>query len=242
MTWWRVRRVPRPSSLSIHLPGSVSFCPDLTQCSPKPHGASPAGGIMIVTDPAQGEMDDRRMAKITRMERFFRWLIARPPVPEVRHGALIQVSGRGVHLRVATQFTAPGAVASPLQASGIEAFRWRKHPQLRSGEAFEPLPEVDHDVRSARAAAVRGMFAARGRRYEEAEVAFTHAASEPSIALTELPGFWALSRAGMNAAVSAYETNSRYRDAAALAARLRVVHRPRLLVSLPRPITGRSGT
>lgn len=106
-------------------------------------------------------------------------------------------------------------------------FRWRRHPQLR--QRFETGPAADpHDVeRGARSAAVRGLFLARGARFDDARASFAAGAAESSVDLTAIPGFWDLPRAGMLAAVDAYDDVGRFRDAAALGARIRLTYRPR---------------
>jgi len=105
-------------------------------------------------------------------------------------------------------------------------FRWRRHPQLRIDRSVETLPERE---RQARLAAVRGVFAARDGQFDVAAGFFLTAAREPVIDLGEVPGFWRLSRAGMQAAIDAYEDAGRVRDASALTAKIRMVFRPRPL-------------
>jgi len=71
----------------------------------------------------------------------------------------------------------------------------------------------------------------------EARSAFAQAAVDPSIDLTDLAGFWQLSRSAMLIAAVAYEDVERFRDAAALSARVRTRYRPRALTpagGLPR--------
>lgn len=108
-------------------------------------------------------------------------------------------------------------------------FRWRRHPQLRVDRSLEALPESE---RQARLAAVRGVFAARAGHFDAATGFFLIAAREPAIDFSDVPGFWRLSRAGMQAAIDAYEAADRVRDASALAARIRTVFRPRPLRQL----------
>ncbi|MGI8484111.1 MAG: hypothetical protein ACR2OU_07600 [Thermomicrobiales bacterium] len=115
------------------------------------------------------------------------------------------------------QPTAPGRVG---------LFRWRRHPQLRIDRSLDAMPECE---RSARLAAVRGVFAARDGHFDTAAEFFLVAAREPAIDLGDVPGFWRLSRAGMQAAIDAYEDADRVRDASALTARIRTVFRPRPL-------------
>lgn len=109
-------------------------------------------------------------------------------------------------------------------------FRWRRHPVLR--RPLPELPEVDDTpiaLRQTRLAAVRGVQAAREGRIETATQWFAEAAQDPSITLQEVPGFWDCTRGGMQAAVDAYETAHRFRDASALAAIIRTRYRPRAL-------------
>lgn len=121
----------------------------------------------------------------------------------------------------------------PLEAS----FKWRRHPQLRNRGRKSDDRSV-HDLnRDAKAAALRGLFLARGDRPVEARSAFAQAAVDPSIDLTDLAGFWQLSRSAMLIAAVAYEDVERFRDAAALSARVRTRYRPRALTpagGLPR--------
>lgn len=111
-------------------------------------------------------------------------------------------------------------------------FAWRRHPQLLAREADEAISLGE---RRARVAAVRGLFNAHSGDYESARLAFVEAAREPEIDLCEAPGFWQLPRAGMMAAVLAYEDVDRLRDAAALAAEITHRFRPQAL----RPVPGR---
>jgi hypothetical protein len=114
--------------------------------------------------------------------------------------------------------------------------RWQRHPQLRARQA-EPAP-LPGSERAARLAAERGISLARGGKLVEAVEAFATAASDETIDLGALPGFWDLPRNGMLAAVQAYERTERLRDASALEARIRHMFRPRALkpVTLaPRP-------
>jgi hypothetical protein len=118
------------------------------------------------------------------------------------------------------------------------SFRWRRHPQLRGDRATASLSDSE---RAARLAAVRGVFAARDGELELAADYFCEAVREPAIDLAEVPGFWRLSRAGMTAAIDAYEAAGRHRDAAAMSARIRTVFRPRL-VREPRRIAARAAS
>lgn len=115
---------------------------------------------------------------------------------------------------------------APARAS----FPWRRHPRLLTREAGGTISLGE---RRARAAAVRGLFNAHCGDYEAARLAFAEAAREPAIDLDEAPGFWQLPRAGMMAAVLAYEDVDRLREAAALAAEIAHRFRPRALRQVP---------
>ncbi|MBA2278120.1 MAG: hypothetical protein H0W06_10190 [Chloroflexia bacterium] len=117
-----------------------------------------------------------------------------------------------------------------------ESFRWRRHPQLR-----DRAEVVDIHERQARLAAIRGLFNARNGDYEGARLAFAQAAREDALDLAEVPGFWLMPRAGLTAAVLAYEDAGRLRDAAALAARVRTTLRPRPVTVLPAAETAQAG-
>jgi hypothetical protein len=107
-----------------------------------------------------------------------------------------------------------------------QRFRWRKHPLLLRQAADDPGERQ-------RTAATRGLFLARSGQLDDAREAFREAAQDPTVDLSALPGFWDLSRGGMLAAVDAYEATSRFRDAAALAARIRLRYRPRVVSQIP---------
>lgn len=115
------------------------------------------------------------------------------------------------------------------------SFRWRRHPQLLQLAQHDGTdrPSRTQGQREARAAAVQGLYLARGNRYEEARACFVRAAREETIDLTEVPGFWSLSRSAMQTVIEAYEAVDRLRDASALSAKLRTTYRPRV-VTTPR--------
>lgn len=123
--------------------------------------------------------------------------------------------------------------ATRTEVPGVEApFKWRRHPQLRERDR-DTGERSTHDLnRIAAAAALRGLFLARSERLGEARAAFALAATDPSIDLTELPGFWQLSRSGMLIAAVAYEDVERFRDASALSARVRTRYRPRAVAPI----------
>jgi hypothetical protein len=118
-------------------------------------------------------------------------------------------------------------------SSGDESLRWRRHPQLR----HRPTSALPASEREARAQAVRALYAARAGDLDSAQHFFTLAASETSIDLCNIPGFWHLSRAAMLTAVSAYEEAGRLRDASALSARIRTKLRPRILTPVRENVT-----
>ena len=99
-----------------------------------------------------------------------------------------------------------------------------------------PAPQLAAHERRARAAALRGLFLARQRRFVSAQRAFTEALQlDSALDLATVPSFWKLERAGHEAAVRAYETVGRGRDAAILASQVRTTFRPRLVPSTRGP-------
>lgn len=115
------------------------------------------------------------------------------------------------------------------------AFKWRRHPQLRDRSRGVDNRTEDDLQRDAKAAAVRGLFLARSERLGEARTAFAQAAADASIDLSEVPGFWQLSRSAMLIASVAYEDVGRFREASALSARVRTRYRPREVAPLTTP-------
>jgi hypothetical protein len=187
---------------------------------------------MLVTDFAYREMEmrangltDRIAASVRRLFRLPSPVVATPEGLAAEAPPLhLLATDSGEHLSTRTGAERP--LAAP-------DFRWRRHPQLRR-RVSDAVPSDSEDLeRGARSAAVRGLFLARSGRFAEARDAFAIAAAEPSVDLTRIPGFWDLSRAGMVAAMHAYEDASRFREAAALGARLRLMHRPRSISVLP---------
>jgi hypothetical protein len=104
---------------------------------------------------------------------------------------------------------------------------WRKHPMLRASST-PTMSTPDEQARLSRAASTRALFLSRSGRFDEARAAFVTAARDLEIDLSDIPGFWNLSRAGMQAAIEAYEEVERFRDAARLEATIRLKYRPRL--------------
>lgn len=190
---------------------------------------------MIVTDLAMFDMQCRGESLGALVRGLLARLLGRgtsaSPAP-------FQTPLRLVAVPPATGSTSPAVAAQAgNEPSSLVDFPWRRHPQLLGREAVDAgLPE-----RRARVAAVRGMFNARSGDYEAARLAFSNAAREPLTSLAEVPGFWQLSRAGMTAAVLAYEDVGRIRDAAALSAEIAHRFRPRPIRPAPTPRTAVSG-
>jgi hypothetical protein len=190
---------------------------------------------MLMTDLAIRDLEGRRDSVLERCRRLLVAIFGRSSDHHLPHGIARHPSPR---LRAVS--TAPTAPRRPLRvvatpgSSEIEPspqLRWQRHPQLRSRQVeCAPLPGTR---RSARLEAERGVILARGGKLEAAAEAFTTAASDPTIDLSILPGFWDLPRNGMMTAVRAYERVDRLRDAAALEARVRHLLRPRALKPVP---------
>lgn len=192
---------------------------------------------MLVTDLAMFDMQLRSESLGAFLRglagRFFGRRPAAPPAPFKTPLQLVAPPASCTRA-----ITAPVSDADP-GTPAVTAFPWRRHPQLlgpSSPELQTSLPE-----RRARVAAVRGMFNARSGDYEAARLAFTEAAREPAIALAGVPGFWQLSRAGLTAAVLAYEDVGRIRDAAALSAEIAHRFRPRPIRPTRTPRAAASG-
>ena len=184
---------------------------------------------MLISDMAvrhlQWQRDSMTASVGTVLARLMQPLIA--PIVRLRRRPVEQRPSPPEPHAIETVEPAPITIAVPTETAA-DARRWRRHPQLRGRDDSLPSSE-----RHARHAAVRGLFNARSGDYEGARLAFAEAAREDALDLTALPGFWSLPRAGMTAAVLAYEDTGRLRDASALAAHLRTVLRPRALSSLP---------
>lgn len=115
-------------------------------------------------------------------------------------------------------------------------FRWRRHPALRKPQpSVSEADDVPIALRQTHLAAVRGVQAAHDGRIAAAAQWFAEAVQDRAITLQHVPGFWECSRAGMQAAVDAYDAAERFRDSAALAAIIRTRYRPRALTPL-RPV------
>lgn len=195
---------------------------------------------MLVTDPAYREMEAQSGRLTTRLWLLLRHLTGRGAGAPLVDGAYRQRAEHRAHLRLVS-LQSPQSPAQHEEGDIIKPdFKWRRHPLLRERSAVsDSSAKRDPDLRTARSAAVRGIFFARSQRHAEAEAAFSEAAGHADLDLDTIPGFWDLSRAGMNAAVHAYETNERYRDASALAARIRVTYRPRSVAPLEPPMPDR---
>lgn len=187
---------------------------------------------MLVTELAHRDMNQRGGDQVTRLRAMWRWLLRRPAAREAETPRL-DASMQYAPLRLVTGPSLEGRVELPDDASSVDVFRWRRHPQLLEQVGAVFAPEAEGLERRARSAAVRGLFLARSGRTEEAREAFAIGAAEPSVDLTAIPGFWDLSRAGMLAAVGAYDDVERYREASALGARIRLKYRPRPVRIVP---------
>lgn len=176
---------------------------------------------MLVTELAMFDMQLRTESGGALLWRLVGRLLGRRPAAPVA----IQTPLRIVTPPAVTH-DAAGTPGDPAAApANLTAFPWRRHPQLLGRE----MADLSQPERRARVAAVRGMFNARSGDYAAARLAFSDAAREPAIDLAIVPGFWQLPRAGLTAAVLAYEDVGRLRDAAALGAE--IAHRLR-----PRPV------
>lgn len=197
---------------------------------------------MLVTDFAYRDMEARSNGMADRVAQFVRWLLRRPAPTISLPDSPVQVAPEEKAHTLARPPSLEGNVnAEPLRLEAIETFRWRRHPQLLNRSEAGATTDVEDLERSARSSGVRGLFLARSGQTDEARVAFATAASELSVDLAAIPGFWTLSRAGMLAAVAAYNDVERYRDAAALGARIRLTYRPRSVSAVPAgPVQRRS--
>ncbi len=201
---------------------------------------------MLVTDMALQNMDQGTRSALLALRRLFgRWRRQQPTLPlqMVPRDRLSVRVERQVQCRSLSSTETPPCEDIPhrppaivdigsmrTDVPGIEPpFKWRRHPQLRDRDAGSGERSAHDRHRDAEAAALRGLFLARGERLGEARAAFAHAAIDPTVDLTELPGFWDLSRGAMLIAAVAYEDVERYRDASALSARVRTRYRPRAM-------------
>jgi hypothetical protein len=155
------------------------------------------------------------------------------PIGALLRALLDRMRGRR---QAAAPFTPPLRIVPPDDVAPVArevedalapvTFPWRRHPQLLGREADGTISLGE---RRARAAVVRGLFNAHTGDYEAARLAFAEAAREPAIDLSAAPGFWHLPRAGLMAAVLAYEDVDRLRAAATLTAEITRRLRPRVL-------------
>lgn len=188
---------------------------------------------MLVTDFAYREMEVRADSLFKRLGLVLGGIFRKQPAAtSVQGGRFAPGSENTPHLQLMPLPTTKLDAPRDLQMSAGGLFRWRRHPQLLN-HAGACDPDSDDLERGARSASIRGLFLARGGRFDEARSAFAIAAEEPSIDLTAIPGFWDLSRGGMHAAVDAYEEAGRFREASALGARIRLKYRPRSVSTLP---------
>ena len=184
-------------------------------------------GTMLVTDSAYRDLESRSTGVFDRLGKFAGWLLRRPASVPAAESPFAFPCNRQTHRYVVALHHEDQPLAEPIDLGTIASFRWRRHPQLLNRFATDHLPDSEDLERSARSAGVRGLFLARSGRVDEARAAFAVAATESSVDLSAIPGFWDLSRSGMMAAVSAYDDVERYRDASALGAQIRVTYRPR---------------
>ena len=189
---------------------------------------------MLVTDIAYRDMETQADGVVDRLGQIARRLFRRPGMTESATNFPFQLAPEHqAHLRLVAQRHDDHLPEAPDGPEAIEAFRWRRHPQLLNQAETGPPADAEDLERSARSAAVRGLFLARSGRIEDARSAFAIAAAEPSVDLAAIPGFWDLSRSGMLAAVGAYDDVERFREASALGARIRLTYRPRSVSAVP---------
>lgn len=190
---------------------------------------------MLITALAMADIESRTESLGTRLRSFGARLVGHRTTPmEPPSRASLRIVGRE---------SAPGSPAPKVSEAPdppATPFPWRRHPQLLTRDG---ATTIDLEERRARTAAVRGLFNASCGDYEAARLAFGEAARMHAIDLAAAPGFWRLSRAGLTAAVLAYEDAGRLRDAAALAAEITHRLRPHALHPLPTrpPRTAASG-
>lgn len=148
-----------------------------------------------------------------RARRLFPWLDSHrtaPGLTQSHGGTSAPLSPAPTQINIA-----PIVVESPLENRAIST----------------PLSAQE---RRARAAVVRGLMHARQCRFLLAHEAFAEGlAMDPALDLVAVPTFWQMPRGGQEAAVRAYETVGRIRDAATLAATIRRTFTPRALPVRP---------
>lgn len=195
---------------------------------------------MLVTDLALRDMERETINLFGWIPAIMRRLwchpaTSRPPVAPIRRRPISPVDSNvsGPPAPVPMRFPDSSPEMTTVPADSVDArFRWRRHPQLRD----RPVASQDRSngvaQRDARSSAARGVRLARSERLDEARVALAKAASDETIDLTAIPGFWDLSRRAMLIACAAYDDVERFRDAAALAAHIRTTYRPRAVAPL----------
>lgn len=202
------------------------------------HPAYQGAWMMLVTDLAMRDMESRTESLAERLAACITSVFRRNrsgPATEATAALSSEATGPRIHLVSTTSHDDFAPFAYP--RDDMTDYRWRKHPQLRPDSNGLANLDPGERERMARSASIRGLFLARSGRYEDARTAFAMAAAEPSIDLTAIPGFWSLSRGGMQAAIAAYEDVERYRDASSLEATIRLKYRPRIA---DHPATGGS--
>lgn len=177
---------------------------------------------MLMTDQAMRDMEQSGKELTDLCRRFFNEYIRRRPAGA--HQTVPPIQPLQVVRRRGTEARTPDG-----------EYRWRRHQQLRDGGWNRDEVSLAEQIRHARATAIRGIFLARGGRLDEARLAFADAAGLAELDLTKVTGFWNLPRAGMMTGALAYEDVGRVRDAAALAAQVRLHCRPQKVASISEP-------
>jgi hypothetical protein len=175
---------------------------------------------MLITTMAMTDLSVRRQSMLDAIRRLFG---ARPATIDftATWPILAEVGASPV---VEPELPEPGEQ----EPGASEDFRWRRHPQLRNDQAMT----ISYEERHARKVAVKGLYFAHNGDIDEAFACFLQAVSEYDVDLTELPPFWKMTRGAILAAADAYEVVGRYREAAAIQARVRTELRPRNVVPL----------
>ena len=200
---------------------------------------------MLVTDLAMRDMEQEAISwfswiretadRIWRLSGTFRWS-ARTPQSCPEPPGCVPVPPKSMPIWTHSGNSNIGETTLPADSTDTR-FRWRRHSQLRN----RPIAGLEDMATASRqealSSAARGILLARSERLDDAREAFALAARDRTIDLTAIPGFWDLSRAGMLVASTAYADAERFRDAAALAARVRTTYRPRAM----RPVLTTTG-
>lgn len=182
---------------------------------------------MLITDMAYRDMEARSDSVTEVLSRIIGSMFRRK-----HHGATEESTQASIQSAPAPQIhlvatAKPEQSPSPSPEALDNEPSWRKHPMLRATASSSDLSE-DELARITRAASSRAIFLARSGRLDEACDAFATVAQNADADLSDIPGFWNLSRAGMQSAIQGYELVERFRDAARLEATIRLKYRPRL--------------